>query len=151
MLASQRFSTSGWRSRTISSALLSTARWTIVIMSSLVSGLGVNRTIDDENGDIVTGFKIPYQGIWNYGPDCSDCKLQPDPTSATQNTWHIAQLYPKIDNGLNPPRNFTLMFSGKTDLARTLYNVEERMQEPPCMSMVSFQMSSIHPCSHTPI
>lgn len=45
-------------------------------------------TIDDEYGDSLTGALPVYEGAWKFGPDCSDCLLQPSPADAYRSGWH---------------------------------------------------------------
>ncbi|TFY62419.1 hypothetical protein EVJ58_g3877 [Rhodofomes roseus] len=51
---------------------------------------GEIRTIDDTDGDSVTGATPTYsnEDCWNKGPDCSACTFQPDPSQAHYGTWH---------------------------------------------------------------
>ena len=56
-------------------------------------GLSVNRTIDDELGDVVTGAKPQYSphGVWNQGTRCSSCHIgtsQVDVSQTFDGTWH---------------------------------------------------------------
>ena len=47
------------------------------ISLSLVCSLAVNRTIDDEFGDIITGVRPTYEPakMWNQGANCSFCSV----------------------------------------------------------------------------
>ncbi|KAJ7192961.1 hypothetical protein GGX14DRAFT_379556 [Mycena pura] len=50
-----------------------------------------NRTIDDTNGDPITGFMpmyTPNNLQWNVGSACTGCKIQPDPDLAFDSNWH---------------------------------------------------------------
>ncbi|KAJ7742725.1 hypothetical protein DFH07DRAFT_39563 [Mycena maculata] len=49
-----------------------------------------NRTIDDTNGDPITGFTPVYapEAQWNVGQNCSGCLVQPDPSQVFDRTWH---------------------------------------------------------------
>ncbi|KAJ6459964.1 hypothetical protein C8R45DRAFT_842997 [Mycena sanguinolenta] len=78
-------------------------RWFLIalflVVSSLVSGSTVNRTIDDVNGDSVTGDLVLYlpevpasEGpLWFNQTSCSTCADIPDATFAFDNTWSAAQ------------------------------------------------------------
>ena len=59
----------------------------------------VNHTIDDTNGDSVTGVKPTYNpsvaGIW-AGPSCgSECVIHPDPSQAFDGTFSAATYKPQ--------------------------------------------------------
>jgi hypothetical protein len=45
-----------------------------------------NRTIDDQNGDSVTGALPKYSppGVWNQGNGCGVCALKLDPSKHTR-------------------------------------------------------------------
>ena len=58
-----------------------------------VSSALVNRTIDDENGDSITGTKPVYgpdDSYWHQGSTCSACHITPfiDKTQPFEGTWH---------------------------------------------------------------
>ncbi|CCM02805.1 uncharacterized protein FIBRA_04916 [Fibroporia radiculosa] len=74
-----------------------------------VSSVSMNATIDDENGDSVTGAKPIYSGTnWNYGPGCPGCKAQPDIDDTFDRSWHDFTAHP-TDTG---PHTITLTFTG---------------------------------------
>ncbi|KAH9886727.1 hypothetical protein C8Q73DRAFT_795209 [Cubamyces lactineus] len=56
--------------------------------------MSVNRTIDDQRGDNVTGVVPLYlpDGAWNIGQMCNICSIRPgdpiDPTQVFDGTWH---------------------------------------------------------------
>ena len=58
-----------------------------------VNATQVNRTIDDTQGDSVTGAKPTYVpstgGVW-AGPDCSGCAIHPNRALAFDGTWTAA-------------------------------------------------------------
>ncbi|KAM5539937.1 hypothetical protein V8D89_006440 [Ganoderma adspersum] len=71
----------------------------LIILPSLllpfpVSSALVNRTIDDESGDSVTGTKPVYgpddSNYWKQGSTCSGCHITPliDKTQPFDGTWH---------------------------------------------------------------
>lgn len=71
-----------------------------------------NRTIDDTNGDSVTG-NLPGYGSsvgigWNHGPPCSACLLKPDADQLFMGTWHDNTL----DSGVAGYNSITLNFTG---------------------------------------
>ncbi|KAJ6542808.1 hypothetical protein B0H19DRAFT_957811 [Mycena capillaripes] len=47
-----------------------------------------NRTIDDFNGDAVTGALPVYEGGWNVDGNCTTCFVQPVSNQAFDHTWH---------------------------------------------------------------
>lgn len=64
-----------------------------LLFSSPVSSALVNRTIDDEYGDSVTGVKPTYgpdDSYWHQGSTCSACHITPfiDKTQSFDGTWH---------------------------------------------------------------
>ncbi|PIL31267.1 hypothetical protein GSI_05965 [Ganoderma sinense ZZ0214-1] len=73
----------------------------------------VNRTIDDQNGDQVTG-KVPIYtpaGGWTQGSHCNGCGINisigVDPGELFDGTWHDTTVHP---NG--PPHAITMNFTG---------------------------------------
>ncbi|KAJ7204702.1 hypothetical protein GGX14DRAFT_368421 [Mycena pura] len=53
--------------------------------------VSINRTIDDTNGDPITGFIPKYSSGWHSDPLqglCSPCPVQPDESQVFQKTWH---------------------------------------------------------------
>ncbi|KAH9886723.1 hypothetical protein C8Q73DRAFT_276978 [Cubamyces lactineus] len=68
----------------------------ITLLAACISGAdaGVNRTIDDQKGDSVTGV-VPLflpAGTWNIGQTCTSCNIQSgrpiDPGQVFDGTWH---------------------------------------------------------------
>jgi hypothetical protein len=80
------------------------------------SAILVNRTIDDQFGDPITGTYPTYSPAedWRPGANCSDCSVRPDVTKAFDGTWHDSTYYPG-----DAPRTVTVTFSG------TLYFSED--------------------------
>jgi hypothetical protein len=68
----------------------------------------INRTIDDTNGDSTTGLKPVYlpNGLW-YGPNCTNCPIDPSPSFAFDKTWSAATYHPFLNN-----MNITFSFTG---------------------------------------
>ncbi|KAM6500174.1 hypothetical protein JOM56_003188 [Amanita muscaria] len=69
----------------------------------------VNRTIDSNLGDPVTGFMPIYeppQAFWSSQP-CGGCYIQPDVAKAFDGTWNSADYIPGLQNV-----NLTLRFTG---------------------------------------
>ncbi|KAL0946546.1 hypothetical protein HGRIS_012751 [Hohenbuehelia grisea] len=65
------------------------------------SAASTNRTIDDTNGDSITGIKPVYlpttTGVWkNAG--CGHCAVTPDKLKAFQGTWTSATYNPGLNN-----------------------------------------------------
>lgn len=70
-----------------------------------------NRTIDDSNGDSVTGLQpvfAPASGAWHTGQSCPGCLVQPDENQVFDHTWHGVTASPPDPS----PRNVTLTFNG---------------------------------------
>ena len=67
-----------------------------LLSSSPVRSFAINRTIDDELGDVVTGVKPIYNpaSMWNKGTNCSRCNITPhtgmDVNETLDGTWHDA-------------------------------------------------------------
>lgn len=61
-----------------------------LLLPPLVLAQQVDRFIDDEWGDPVTGLKPIYSVNWNYGPDCpaSLCFVRPEQNKTFNGTWH---------------------------------------------------------------
>jgi hypothetical protein len=67
-----------------------------------------NRTIDDQNGDSVTG-KLPVYSpsdAWQFGPDCPGCFVQPDPLRVRGGSWHDTTAHK------DKPESLSLSFTG---------------------------------------
>lgn len=65
----------------------------------------VNRTIDDEHGDEVTGVKptyLPDDNTWRQGSSCSSCSITPivDREQVLDRTWHDATYHHLESSGL---------------------------------------------------
>ncbi|KAI0327694.1 hypothetical protein GY45DRAFT_1327351 [Cubamyces sp. BRFM 1775] len=76
------------------------------------SSAAVNRTIDDELGDSVTGLQPIYspQADWNQGATCTTCHIGTgliDPTRVFGGTWHDSTTYPD-----DPPHTVAATFTG---------------------------------------
>lgn len=65
---------------------------TLVLLaaSNLGSAARYNVTVDDQNGDAVTGAKLVYSpdGVWQQGSTCSSCFARPDSSKVLDGTWH---------------------------------------------------------------
>ncbi|KAI0346980.1 hypothetical protein BDW22DRAFT_1351313 [Trametopsis cervina] len=59
----------------------------------------VNRTIDDQNGDEVTGAQVTYSPtqMWSQGNGCGGCSTKPDASQALDETWHDGSRTPDRD------------------------------------------------------
>ncbi|KAJ7662914.1 hypothetical protein B0H17DRAFT_1257583 [Mycena rosella] len=68
-----------------------------------------NRTVDDFNGDLITGFLPLYepQNAWNTDGNCTSCSVKPDPTQALDHTWHDSS-----QRAGDSPSSVTLQFTG---------------------------------------
>ncbi|KAJ7468724.1 hypothetical protein FB451DRAFT_1039118 [Mycena latifolia] len=67
-----------------------------------------NRTIDDTNGDEITGFLPIYEprDSWNTDGACPKCAVHPDPSLAFDHTWHDGT------TNQNPPYSVEIHFTG---------------------------------------
>ncbi|KZT11255.1 uncharacterized protein LAESUDRAFT_261334 [Laetiporus sulphureus 93-53] len=81
-----------------------------VSIRKCVLGTLTNRTIDDENGDSVTGLQPTYlpAGNWSYGPDCAGCYVEPNINDTFEHSWHDTTAFLSD----TAPRNVTLVFDG---------------------------------------
>lgn len=76
----------------------------LLLSLSLATARLVNRTIDDQNGDSVSGAKPTYApsidpaSNWTQGADCTSCFLLPnkviDVSQAFDGTWHDSTYHP---------------------------------------------------------
>ncbi|KAJ7463936.1 hypothetical protein FB451DRAFT_1042574 [Mycena latifolia] len=68
-----------------------------------------NRTIDDFNGDAITGFHPIYepQDAWNTNGNCTECAVKLDPSLTLNRTWHDS------GSSLNPSASVEILFTGK--------------------------------------
>ena len=71
----------------------------ILSISSLFTSVSAqtNVTIDDTNGDEVTGTQITYSPSdgWQTGQDCTTCSAKLDSTETYDGTWHDSTYYPE--------------------------------------------------------
>ncbi len=81
-----------------------------------------NRSIDDTNGDIITGFKPVYSpstvGVWKNA-ECADCAVIPDKALAFDGTWTSATYNPSLEE-----MSVDLQFNGTAFLLR-FYEMHE--------------------------
>ncbi|KAI0792655.1 hypothetical protein C8Q75DRAFT_713837 [Abortiporus biennis] len=91
----------------------------LLLVAQLILGGAVNRTIDDQNGDSVTGIQVQYSpaALWNQGSTCGGCATKADPSQAVDGTWHDGSRTPERDL---LPLTFTLQFTGT---AIYVYNI----------------------------
>ncbi|KAH8102719.1 hypothetical protein BXZ70DRAFT_1006620 [Cristinia sonorae] len=96
----------------------------LVLFAVSVSGILVNHTIDDENGDEVTGQQVSYTGLWREGNGCPDalCSAKPDTNLVHDGTWHDASYFPSSQD---PPHGLSFTFNGT---AVYIYFVLEQLQ-----------------------
>ncbi|KAF8891351.1 hypothetical protein BD779DRAFT_1670967 [Infundibulicybe gibba] len=71
----------------------------IFLLFQGTGGAPSNRTIDDTNGDSLTGFRPVYlpTSFWD-GASCEGCAMRPDPDRAFQRTWTAATFHPELMN-----------------------------------------------------
>ena len=83
-----------------------------------IAAAATNRTIDDQEGDSVTGAVPSYTpvGSWNQGSTCDGCFVHLDPSQTFDGTWHDSTHTP----GDPEPRVITAQFTGT---AVYVYNV----------------------------
>ncbi|OJT04513.1 hypothetical protein TRAPUB_4783 [Trametes pubescens] len=89
----------------------------LLLSLSVASGRLVNRTIDDENGDSVTGAKPTYGpssdplSNWIQGTTCTNCHLLPNQvinvSETFDDTWHDSTYHPG-----NPDHTIDAAFTG---------------------------------------
>ncbi|KAH8102716.1 hypothetical protein BXZ70DRAFT_802161 [Cristinia sonorae] len=87
--------------------LLTLVLWVVYLVSP-TSGRLVNHTIDDENGDEVTGQKILYLSKWNQGNVCDMCATKLNESMVYDGTWHDVTYIPSRDS----PMQFSFTFTG---------------------------------------
>jgi hypothetical protein len=71
----------------------------------------VNRTIDDQFGDPITGRTPTYspEDKWMQGATCKVCWARPDKHSAFNGTWHESTYYSTVGG---VPHTITISFNG---------------------------------------
>ncbi|TBU26825.1 hypothetical protein BD311DRAFT_666742 [Dichomitus squalens] len=85
-----------------------------ILFTALRTSLALNRTIDDQLGDVKTGLQPLYrpEGAWSQGADCTFCLAvegRVDVSRAMNGTWHSAT-YDPTGADASPPSvqaNFT--------------------------------------------
>ncbi|KAF8875770.1 hypothetical protein BD779DRAFT_1449859 [Infundibulicybe gibba] len=71
----------------------------IFLLFRATGGAPSNRTIDDTNGDSVTGVRPVYLPAGPWGDaSCGGCAIQPDPNRAFQRTWTAATFHPELES-----------------------------------------------------
>ncbi|KAL4252905.1 hypothetical protein ABKN59_003567 [Abortiporus biennis] len=94
------------------------------VFSQLTLAEWVNRTIDDQLGDAITGLQVTYTssaGLWVQGATCDHCAFHPSNASAFDGTWHDGSRTPQHDE---QPLEFTVKFNGT---AIYLFNIAVRL------------------------
>lgn len=81
-----------------------------LLASGIASAKLTNRTIDDHYGDSMTGLLPVYVGGWNYGPNCSQCLVRPEPADTFMASWHDTTTSPANDI-VTVTLNFTGVYS----------------------------------------
>ncbi|KAM6491679.1 hypothetical protein JOM56_012841, partial [Amanita muscaria] len=78
------------------------------ILGPVCRAVLVNRTIDSNLGDPVTGFVLIYQPPQNFwvSQPCSECFIRPDSSKPFDGTWNSATYIPG-----NEDVNVTLRFT----------------------------------------
>ena len=100
-----------------------------LLLPSPVACTQTNRTIDDYWGDSVTGALPVYSVNWNYGQNCTICRVRPTLSETFDNTWH--------DTTSNSPSTtghyVTLKFTGAEALitVRIVYDVDKAASSSP--------------------
>ncbi|TCD69456.1 hypothetical protein EIP91_007582 [Steccherinum ochraceum] len=83
----------------------------------------VNRTIDDQFGDEVTGLQVTYTpaALWAQGNGCSGCASHPNSSLVFNETWHDGTYTPSHGDD---PLSFAFKFNGT---AVYVFNVLPRL------------------------
>ncbi|RPD82863.1 hypothetical protein L226DRAFT_607915 [Lentinus tigrinus ALCF2SS1-7] len=81
----------------------------ITALASCASASSVNRTIDDQTGDSVTGVVPTYSppAAWKQGATCDGCFIKLDPDHVLGGTWHDATHSPNDAEPLLVTAQFT--------------------------------------------
>ncbi len=68
-----------------------------------------NISIDDQNGDPVTGQEIQYSKNWSFGPTCTKCEAKVNPPNEPfDQSWHDSTF---LTNG--PLLTASVTFTGR--------------------------------------
>ncbi|KAI0658425.1 hypothetical protein C8Q70DRAFT_893759, partial [Cubamyces menziesii] len=110
----------------------------------------MNRTVDDQNGDSVTGAMPSYlpDGGWAQGSQCMTCNIHPglvDVSQAIEQTWHDSTYHPG-----QPDRVITVSFTGT---AVYVYNlIANNVQYTTTLTNLSFSIDGtyIQQFTHAP-
>ncbi|KAJ7573504.1 hypothetical protein C8J56DRAFT_804396, partial [Mycena floridula] len=76
----------------------------------------------DDNSQATAGAQIVYSSSWGFGPDCTDCFSNPDPSLTSSGTWHDT-----FQAG-SSPINLTVTFSGT---AVSVYGILDQAETVP--------------------
>ncbi|KAI0796187.1 hypothetical protein C8Q75DRAFT_803223 [Abortiporus biennis] len=87
--------------------------WLVFLILSVqqVSSEWVNRTIDDQEGDQLTGRQVSYSPteLWTQGATCGNCAFHPSTSMTYDGTWHDGSRTPQNDV---QPLEFSFKFNG---------------------------------------
>ncbi|KAI0326742.1 hypothetical protein GY45DRAFT_63408 [Cubamyces sp. BRFM 1775] len=102
----------------------------------------MNRTIDDQNGDSVTGAMPSYlpDGGWAQGSQCTTCNIHPglvDVSRTFDQTWHDSTYHPG-----QPDRVITVSFTGTAVYVLNL--VANNVQYTTTLTNLSFSIDGTY-------
>ncbi|KAH9842687.1 uncharacterized protein C8Q71DRAFT_733970 [Rhodofomes roseus] len=102
---------SGRRAMLTPHSFLHLQLWSISLLLLIphASSIACNRTIDDTDGDSVTGVHPRYSSYWNDGPSCSGCSAQPEADETFHGTWHDTTSNNPMGS---PAHNVSISFQG---------------------------------------
>ncbi len=82
----------------------------LLLISCLATATLTNRTIDDEEGDSVSGLLPEFSppGAWHQGSTCTTCLVHLDSSQTFDGTWHDTTYQPDDPE----PRTITMRFNG---------------------------------------
>ncbi|KAI0633045.1 hypothetical protein C8Q77DRAFT_865645 [Trametes polyzona] len=91
---------------------LSLLQLLLLSATATTRGILVNRTIDDQKGDSVTGAVPDFLPVdrWNIGQTCTRCSVHSgvvDPGKTFDGTWHDGTHYDATDSNMTVVVNFT--------------------------------------------
>lgn len=110
----------------------------------------VNRTIDDEYGDSITGLKPIYfpQDQWAQGANCSNCTSEPLSDLAFDSTWHVSTYFV---NRMEPPSiafSFTGMFQSWVSFSLFVHHTYCPVGFAIYVYFITVPATTLYPATH---
>ncbi|KAI0704702.1 hypothetical protein C8Q76DRAFT_180794 [Earliella scabrosa] len=128
----------------------------LILFAHYSCSRSVNRTIDDQSGDSVTGILPRYEppAAWQHGNGCKECIIRPDPSQVYKGTWRDTTLEPLNIDPFPSPHTITIQFVGAAvyvyNLLANTVDGYPNGKPPPTTLTFALDGESAGDFSHTP-